>query len=249
MSPLRLPQVAFDPEAPFPDPCTALREPDGLLAMGGDLSPARLLNAYRHGIFPWFSDGQPILWWSPDPRVVFDTAALGLTSRMKRQLRQVQWSVRADTCFEAVIDACSRSPRPGQSGTWITRDMRDAYIRMHGMGYAHSIEVLADGALVGGLYGLAIGRMFFAESMVSLASGGSKVALAALGHRLAAWGWPLIDAQVENAHLSSLGARLGERDWFLTATRHQVGLPATVGPWTDPFGTLHASDLAPRISG
>ena len=245
MTPLRIPQVPFDPDAPFPDPRTALRNPDGLLAMGGDLCTERLLNAYRHGIFPWFSDGQPILWWSPDPRVVFDTAAIRLGSRMRRQLRRDAWSIRADTCFEAVISACARAPRPGQAGTWITRDMQEAYVALHCLGHAHSVEVFAQDELVGGLYGLAIGRMFFAESMVSLMPGGSKVALAALAYRLASWGWPLIDAQVENDHLMSLGARRMSRDGFLEAVQRQTTQPSAIGPWTVPFGVLHASHLAP----
>lgn len=244
VSPLRLPQVPFDPQAPFPDPSTALREPDGLLAMGGDLSPARLLNAYRHGIFPWFSDGQPILWWSPDPRMVFDTDRVHLSSRFRRGLRRIPWRVRADTAFEQVIDACAKAPRPGQRGTWITPGMRDAYVALHRLGHAHSIEVFDGAVLVGGLYGVAIGRMFFAESMVSLASGGSKVALAGLAHRLHGWGHPLIDAQVENDHLLRLGARSMPRDAFLDAVRALVSEGGPVDTWTGAFGDWPACALA-----
>lgn len=244
MAPLRLPQVPFDPSAPFPDARTALREPDGLLAMGGDLSPARLLNAYSHGIFPWFSDGQPPLWWSPDPRMVFDTSGVRLSSRFRRGLRSSVWSVRADTRFEAVIDACARTPRPGQRGTWITGSMREAYAELHRLGHAHSIEVFDGDVLVGGLYGVAIGRMFFAESMVSLVSGGSKVALVALARHLCNRGWPLIDAQVENDHLLTLGARAMPRDAFLASVHRLVHLEGSAGSWTESFGEFAAARLS-----
>ena len=136
---LRLHRLPDDPNAPFPDAALALREPDGLLAVGGDLSPARLLNAYRSGVFPWYSDGQPILWWSPDPRMVFRTEGVHLSSRFRRQLRGSGWTLRADTAFDAVVSACAAAPRPGQSGTWITRDIATAYGRMHRLGHAHSV--------------------------------------------------------------------------------------------------------------
>ena len=246
MTALRLPQVPFDPSAPFPDPATALREQDGLLALGGDLSPTRLLNAYRHGIFPWFSDGQPILWWSPDPRMVFATNGVRLSSRFRRSLASSAWTVQADRRFDEVIDACADAPRPGQAGTWITAEMRDAYRRLHALGHAHSIEVLHGDRLVGGLYGVAIGRMFFAESMVSPASGGSKVALAALARTLDEWGWPWIDAQVENDHLLRMGGGLMPRTRFLAEVDRQVALPDTPGPWTGRMGRWPATHLARR---
>ncbi|RYG12435.1 MAG: leucyl/phenylalanyl-tRNA--protein transferase, partial [Burkholderiales bacterium] len=173
-----------DPDSPFPPADAALTQPDGLLAIGGDLSTSRLLNAYRHGIFPWYSEGQPILWWTPDPRMVFRTDAVVLTSRFRRRLRGSAWSVRADTAFEQVVAACANSPRPGQDGTWITQSMREAYQRLHLLGHAHSVEVFDGELLVGGLYGVAIGKMFFGESMYSGQSGGSKVAIAALARRL-----------------------------------------------------------------
>ncbi len=242
--PIRLPALPADPHAPFPDPRTALREPDGLLAMGGDLSPARLVNAYAHGIFPWYSDGQPLLWWSPDPRTVFRTDAVRLSSRFRRTLRRSDWVITADTAFEQVIDACARQPRPGQPGTWITDEMRAAYCRLHDLGHAHSIEVRAGSELVGGLYGVAIGRMFFGESMVSLASGGSKVALAAIAHRLHAWGWPLLDAQVANPHLLTLGATLCPRELFLAEISELTEQPEPAGAWLARFGDLPASELA-----
>ncbi|MGY1424748.1 leucyl/phenylalanyl-tRNA--protein transferase [Lysobacter sp. A289] len=242
--PIHLPRLATDPCSPFPDPRTALREPDGLLAMGGDLSPQRLLNAYAGGIFPWYSDGQPLLWWSPDPRTVFRTDAVHLSSRFRRSLRQSDWQVTADGAFDEVIRACARAPRPGQPGTWITAAMRQAYSELHRLGHAHSIEVRSGSELVGGLYGVSIGRMFFGESMVSLASGGSKVALAALAARLHQWRWPLFDAQVENPHLLSLGGMSWPRERFLTQVRLLVSRPVAATSWTQRFGTLHARELA-----
>ena len=242
--PIRLPQLPVDPGAPFPDPRTALREPDGLLAMGGDLSPARLLNAYVHGIFPWYSEGQPLLWWSPDPRTVFRTDSVRLSSRFRRSLRRCNWVVTADTAFAQVIDACAGQPRPGQPGTWITSDMRDAYEEMHRLGHAHSVEVRDGTDLVGGLYGVAIGRMFFGESMVSLASGGSKVALAALARRLHAWGWPLLDAQVESPHLLGLGAESWPRQRFLGVVDGLTSQFEPAGRWTSRVGEMPAAGLA-----
>lgn len=242
--PIRLPKLPTDPRAPFPDPRTALREPDGLLAMGGDLSSDRLLNAYAHGIFPWYSDGQPLLWWSPDPRTVFRTDGVRLSSRFRRTLRRCDWVVTADTAFAQVIDACARHPRPGQPGTWITDDMRGAYCELHRLGHAHSVEVRSGAELVGGLYGVAIGRMFFGESMVSLSSGGSKVALAALARRLHAWGWPLLDAQVGNPHLQALGAEPWPRQEFLAAVHELTRQPAVPGDWSARFGESPAADLA-----
>lgn len=236
------------PDAPFPPAETALRDPDGLLAIGGDLSPVRLLNAYAAGVFPWFSEGQPLLWWSPDPRMVFRTDGVHLSARFRRTLRASRWTVRADTCFDAVIAACAASPRPGQDGTWITDGMRDAYAALHRLGHAHSVEVFDGEQLVGGIYGVAIGRMFFGESMFSAASGGSKVALAALAHRLAQWGWPLIDAQVENDHLLSMGAEHWPRERFLALVREQVRMDAAVGSWTTGFGEMAAAVLANQES-
>ncbi len=231
-------------DAPFPPAELALRQPDGLLAVGGDLSPARLLNAYRGGIFPWFSEGQPLLWWSPDPRMVFRTDRLHLASRFRRSLRGSAWQVRADTAFDAVVAECAGRPRPGQDGTWITPRMQEAYGALHRAGYAHSIEVFDGVRLVGGLYGVAIGRMFFGESMFSADSGGSKVAIAALATTLHAWGWPLIDAQVENPHLLSLGAERWPRPVFLEQVRNLVAIPEPAASWTTRFGELPARRLA-----
>ena len=237
-------RLADAPDAPFPPAETALRQPDGLLAVGGDLSPVRLLNAYAGGVFPWFSDGQPLLWWSPDPRMVFRTEGVHLSGRFRRSLRGSDWVVRADTCFAEVIAACAGSPRPGQDGTWITSQMQAAYIDLHALGYAHSVEVFSADRLVGGIYGVAIGRMFFGESMFSAVSGGSKVALAGLAHRLRQWGWPLIDAQVENDHLLRMGAEHWPRARFLQVVRDQVSAGQAPGTWTQAFGTLDAAALA-----
>jgi leucyl/phenylalanyl-tRNA--protein transferase len=241
--------LSIDPEAPFPPAETALRQPDGLLAIGGDLAPQRLLNAYRHGIFPWYSEGQPILWWTPDPRMVFRSGGVRLSSRFRRDLRRSTWQVRADTAFAGVMAACAETPRRGQDGTWITDAMQSAYLELHRLGHAHSMEVFDQGRLVGGLYGVAIGRMFFGESMYSGESGGSKVALAALAHRLSGWGWPLIDAQVENPHLLSLGAESWPRADFLARVAELTGFTGTVGSWTAPFGALEASALAETGAG
>ncbi len=232
-----------DPLAPFPPVEQALRDPDGLLAIGGDLSPARLLNAYAHGIFPWFSRGQPILWWSPDPRMTFDTASFRLSSRLRRDLRRSAWTVRADTAFDAVVAACAQTPRPGQDGTWIVPAMRRAYGELHRLGHAHSVEVWEGDALAGGIYGVGIGRMFFGESMFSARSGGSKVALAALAGFLHEQGCPLIDAQVENPHLLSLGARHLPRAAFMAQVRGLVAQPALEGAWTPRFGERAAAGL------
>ena len=236
--------LSDDPDASFPPLELALRRPDGLLAVGGDLSPTRLLNAYRHGIFPWYSNGQPILWWSPDPRVVFRTEAFELSSRFRRSLRNSTWVLRADTAFGEVINACAQSPRDGQDGTWITPEMKAAYVELHRLGHSHSVEVFDGQRLVGGIYGVAIGRMFFGESMFSGESGGSKVALAGLARRLSEWGWPLIDAQLENPHLMSLGAvRMPRRD-FIAQVEWLTSQSAPAGDWTTRFGELAASSLA-----
>lgn len=244
MSPLRLAWLGDGAGAPFPDPSTALREPDGLLAAGGDLHPTRLLNAYRQGIFPWFSEGEPPLWWSPDPRMVFRTDAVATSRRFRRSMRGCDWTITADTAFADVVRECATIPRRGQRGTWITAAMQSAYVDLHALGHAHSVEVWAGRELVGGIYGVAIGRMFFGESMFSRRTDGSKVAIAALAHRLAQWEWPLIDAQVENPHLVRLGAERWSRADFLEATSVLVQRPGREGPWSDAFGPLCAAELA-----
>jgi leucyl/phenylalanyl-tRNA--protein transferase len=240
---MHLPVLDADPCSPFPPAEAALRNPNGLLAVGGDLSPARLLRAYRHGIFPWFSRGDPILWWCPDPRMVFRTGAVHLSSRFRRTLRACGWALRADTRFDEVLDACAHAPRAGQRGTWITPSMRAAYRELHRLGHAHSVEVFDGDRMVGGVYGVAVGRMFFGESMFSAESGGSKAALAGLARRLHAWGWPLIDAQVENPHLLRLGAEAWPRAEFLAQVHRLAREAAETAPWTARFGTLPAREL------
>ena len=243
---LRIPQLPADPDAPFPPLEQALADPDGLLAFGGDLSPTRFLNAYRGGIFPWFSEGEPILWWSPSRRAVFRTDGVRLPSRLRRKLRGSGWVVRADTAFAQVVAGCA-APRAGQSGgTWITADMQAAYNALHALGHAHSIEVFDGARLVGGIYGVAVGRMFFGESMFSAESGGSKVALAGLARILSDWGWPLIDAQLDNPHLRRLGAESWPRARFLAQSGLQVAAPGREGRWSTAFGVLEAAELGAR---
>ncbi|HVT33884.1 MAG TPA: leucyl/phenylalanyl-tRNA--protein transferase [Rhodanobacteraceae bacterium] len=235
----------LDPEKPdaFPPVGTALREPDGLLAGGGDLSPERLLAAYRRGIFPWYSRGQPILWWSPDPRTVFGTDRMHVPRRLARWLRTCEWTIRADTAFETVVHACA-APRPGQPGTWIDSAMRAAYLRLHALGHAHSVEAWDADTLVGGIYGVAIGRMFFGESMFSAADNGSKVALLALARALRGWDYPLLDAQVASPHLFTLGAIEIARGDFCARVGELARLAGVEGDWRAAFPPIEPSDLA-----
>jgi leucyl/phenylalanyl-tRNA--protein transferase len=205
---------AGDPPEAFPPVERALEDPPGLLAAGGDLAPARLLAAYRRGIFPWYSPGQPVLWWSPDPREVLPLSALHVSRSLARTLRRAQFSLAVDTDFAGVIDACA-APRARSPGTWITPEMRAAYLRLHALGTAHSIEVRRGTQLVGGVYGVAIGRAFSGESMFSRVSDASKVALVALADWCRAHGHELIDCQLPSAHLRSLGSRPMPRSEFL----------------------------------
>jgi len=191
---------------PFPPLSRALRDPNGLLAAGGDLSTARLIDAYRRGIFPWYSADQPLLWWSPDPRMVLVPAEVKISRSLGKRLHKLDYEVRVDSAFVSVMRACA-APRNGQEGTWITRDMIAAYSELHRRGLAHSVETWIDGELVGGLYGVALGRMFYGESMFTRATDASKIALAHLARQLARWEFGLIDCQMQTAHLASLGAR------------------------------------------
>lgn len=202
--------------ADFPPAERALADPDGLLAIGGDLDPARILNAYRRGIFPWYGEGQPILWWSPDPRCVIYPRHFRLHRSLAKTLRNRGFHMTCDHAFADVIHACA-APRGGVRDTWITRDVNQAYQRLHEMGYAHSIECWHDDRLVGGLYGLAIGRVFFGESMFSRVSDASKAALAWLCAQLAGAGFGLIDCQIDSAHLRRLGAELIPRQDFIAS--------------------------------
>jgi leucyl/phenylalanyl-tRNA---protein transferase len=227
----------------FPSPDRALRVPNGLLAAGGELSADWLLHAYRRGIFPWYSEGQPILWWSPDPRMVFATDGVHVPARLRRWLRQCDWLVRADAAFTEVVDACA-APRAGQGGTWITPAMRAAYVDLRKLGHAHSIEVYDGEKLVGGIYGIAIGCMFFGESMFSRQTHASKVALIALARCLQAWGFPLLDAQVSSAHLQTLGGFEMPRRDFVAQVTHLCAQSGLDGRWERHWPPLVACNLA-----
>ncbi|WP_430390266.1 leucyl/phenylalanyl-tRNA--protein transferase [Dyella sp. 20L07] len=233
---IRLPLLDATKPEHFPDPRKALDEPNGLLAFGGDLSPRRLLAAYAQGIFPWFNEDEPLLWWSPDPRCVFHTASLRVNRSLRRRLAQVSWRITVDHAFQSVVEACA-APRPGQAGTWIVPAMIDAYTRLYELGHAHSVEVWDGDRLVGGIYGIAVGRLFCGESMFSRESGGSHTALVALGQLLQRWDFPLIDAQVTNAHLLQLGAMEYPRAQFLRMVAQLTHLPGQPGNWA-PFTEL-----------
>jgi len=204
----------------------------GLLAVGADLSPARILNAYRHGIFPWGTVERQPLWYSPDPRMVLFPEEFRLTRSLRKTLRARQYEVRFDSDFAAVIGACAATPRPGQDGTWISRDMMDAYMRLHELGWAHSVEVYVEGNLTGGLYGLGIGRMFYGESMFSRRSNASKIAFAHLVRYLLAHDFGMVDCQMRTEHLASLGAREIPRDDFLARLQPLIRPEQRRGRWT-----------------
>lgn len=220
----------LDARDPFPPVTRALTEPNGLLAAGADLSPERLLAAYRSGIFPWYSDEQPLLWWSPDPRMVLDPAEFRIARSLKKRLQRRDYSVQSDSAFEQVMRGCA-APRAGQGGTWITDDMLAAYGTLHRLGHAHSIETWIDGKLAGGLYGVAIGRMFYGESMFTRATDASKLALAHLVRQLQRWGFELIDCQMETPHLARFGARKIPRAAFMRKLAELVNYPASPGKW------------------
>ena len=192
-------------DAPFPPVELALRDPDGLLAFGGSLSVHRLLHAYRQGIFPWYSEGQPIMWWSPDPRAVLFPDELKISRSLRKTLKKEPYHVTLDTAFAEVMDACA-DPRDDNPGTWITDEMKDAYYDLHQQGHAHSVEAWQDRELVGGLYGVAIGKVFFGESMFTRRTDASKIAFVHLVQQLKRWGYAVIDCQVHSGHLASLGA-------------------------------------------
>ncbi len=215
----------------FPPLATALSEPNGLLAVGGDLAPERLLAAYRRGIFPWYSPGEPILWWSPDPRMVLFPAEFKVSRSLGRTLRRGGYEVRLDTAFARVIAACAQTPRRGQHGTWIVPEMQAAYRRLHELGLAHSVETWVDGVLVGGLYGIALGRMFYGESMFSWRSDASKIAVAHLARYLERLGFGMVDCQMHTTHLASLGAREIPRDDFIARLDALVAAGPAPGPW------------------
>ena len=226
-----------DDTTPFPEVTEALRQPDGLLAVGGCLSSRRLLNAYRHGIFPWYSDGEPILWWSPDPRLVLFPERMRISRSLRKTLRRGVFRVTTDAAFRQVMQACAE-PRSDGAGTWITGEMIEAYVELHARGYAHSVEAWCGERLVGGVYGVALGQVFFGESMFSRMTDASKVALAHLVDRLLAWGYRLVDCQVRTDHLLSLGAEEIPRARFAELLRQWCDLPSTADAW-------HAPELVP----
>ncbi|MTI14404.1 leucyl/phenylalanyl-tRNA--protein transferase [Sansalvadorimonas verongulae] len=209
----------------FPPVEQALKDPDGLLCAGGNLRPTTLLQAYSHGIFPWYSDGQPLLWWSPDPRMVLTPQTLHVSRSMKRFLRKMQWTVTADKAFPQVIEACSAIPRDDQDGTWITEEMMQAYINLYYLGFTHSIEVWDEkGKLIGGLYGVAMGRVFFGESMFSFETNASKTALVSL---MNSGCYDLVDCQMHTAHLETMGGQIQPRSVFLIAMQTLIKRPTS----------------------
>ncbi len=223
-----IPFLDFDD--PFPPVEFALREPNGLLAAGADLSPERLVEAYARGIFPWFGEDDPLLWWSPDPRMVLHVSELRVSRSLRRTIRSGRFRVTLDRAFEAVMAGCA-APRAGQDGTWITAEMTEAYSRLADLGYAHSVETWLGDELVGGLYGVGVGRMFFGESMFARTTDASKVAFAALVRQLERWSMPMLDCQMSTPHLASLGAREIRRAEFLAQVSQLVRRPPMPSPW------------------
>lgn len=233
---------ADDPPDAFPPVDAALREPDGLLAAGGDLSSERLLIAYRHGIFPWYDQGQPLLWWSPESRCVFKPGDFHLSRRLRRSLKHATTEVRINTDFGAVIRACA-APRGAEQGTWITAEMMVAYERLHREGWAHSIEVWCQESLLGGLYGIAIGRAFFGESMFSRSSDASKIALFALSRMMDSSVLGIVDCQLVSRHLISLGATIIPRREFTTTLDSLCSPPIAIENW--PNAPISVPELLP----
>ncbi|HEX9050616.1 MAG TPA: leucyl/phenylalanyl-tRNA--protein transferase [Anaeromyxobacter sp.] len=228
-----MPVFRLGRDVSFPDPARA--EPDGLLAVGGDLRPERLLSAYALGIFPWFDASSPILWWSPDPRLVLEPERLHVSRSLQRTIRRGRYRVTADAAFERVIRRCAARARPGQRGTWITRDMVEAYVRLHRLGFAHSFEAWEGDALAGGLYGVSLGAAFFGESMFADRPDASKVAFVRSVEWLSGRGVRLVDAQVRTEHLVSLGAHEIARPEFLARLAAALEAPTLRGTWSlDP---------------
>jgi leucyl/phenylalanyl-tRNA--protein transferase len=237
--------TADDPPEVFPDPSTistALGHPDGLIAMGGDLSPQRLIYAYEHGIFPWFNDDQPVLWWSPDPRAVIRVDEFHMSRSLLRELKNNAWSYTVNNCFPAVIDNCAKNR--GEHGTWITPEMEHAYNQLHEMGYAHSVESWQDGKLAGGIYGVCLGHIFFGESMFSTAPNGSKVAISALIALARHRGISMIDCQMSSTHLETLGMTEISREQFLLELADNEPLMLDPGDFgKTPESAANLSDL------
>jgi leucyl/phenylalanyl-tRNA--protein transferase len=233
MSPIRWISPAEAPDA-FPPADEALEEPNGLVAAGGDLSPERLLLAYPRGIFPWYEAGQPILWWSPDPRAVLWPSRLRVSRSLGKIVTQRRFGLSSDAAFDEVLEGCA-APRSSASGTWITAQMASAYSELHRLGWAHSFEAWQDGRLVGGLYGVAIGRVFFGESMFARISNASKAAFVTAVRYLEQRGYALIDCQIASAHMSSLGATALRRRLFLDYLRDFCGAEVRPGGWREDF--------------
>ncbi len=213
----------------FPDP--ALAAEGGLLAVGGDLRPERLVLAYRNGIFPWYSEGRPILWWSPSPRLLLLPEELHVGRSLRKTMRRAPYRISLDEAFERVIEACASTPRSDQDGTWITDEMQAAYVELHARGVAHSVEAWDGDRLVGGLYGLAIGTAFFGESMFAMRPDASKIAFVTLVTQLTEWGIEMVDSQVHTAHLERFGARHWSRERYLAALANALDVPTRCGPW------------------
>ncbi len=229
-----------DPPESFPPVTAALTEPDGLLAAGGDLCTKRLLYAYTHGIFPWYDEGQPLLWWSPDPRCIFMPGDYHVSRRLRRRLRRSTAEIRINTAFSEVIHECA-APRRSEQGTWITPAMINAFIELHQAGWGHSIEIWQSGKLAGGLYGLVIGKTFFGESMFSLATDASKMALLYVANQLKTGAIELLDCQVVSSHLTSLGARVVPRSEFVTRLSSACDTSESYKNWPD--GPIPCSEL------
>lgn len=241
MSGILIPQLGPEPDAPFPDPA-ACRHPDGLVAWGGDLSQTRLLNAYRLGIFPWYEHGSPILWWSPEPRAVMIPGGWHLPRRLARTLRQGDFRIRLDQAFDKVVAACA-APRRDQNGTWITPAMQSAYLALHRAGHAHSLEVRStEGELIGGLYGVALGKLFFAESKFHRRRDASKIALAVLMRCLETWDFLLADCQIWNPHLETMGVRLLDGTDFRAVVTEGIRREDLTGPWSERLGQVNLSE-------
>ena len=234
---------------PLPTPDSA--DARGLVAVGGDLEPERLLDAYRRGIFPWYEDGLPILWHSPDPRFVLPVKELEVNRSLRKTIRRARYEIRLDTAFSRVVKACSVVPRPGQDGTWITVEMIRAYERLYALGWAHSAEAWLDDELVGGLYGVSIGGVFCGESMFASEPDASKVAFVHLVRQLERWGIELVDCQVATEHLARFGARDWPRAKFLGVLRELVERPTSKGPWRfdEDFDPLATSSTGATLDG
>lgn len=242
-----MPVFRLDQRLVFPP--VHLAEPSGLLAVGGDLSPERLLLAYSEGIFPWYGENLPILWHSPDPRMVLRAPELVVQRSLRKAIRKRPYELRLDSAFDRVIRQCGAVPRPGQDGTWITDDIEEGYDRLFELGYAHSAEAWLGDELVGGLYGVSLGGAFFGESMFALAPDASKIAFVALVRQLAAWDIPLVDAQVHTEHLERFGATLIPRSEYLRALREELDKPTRRGRWTWEIDPTDAATLVGAASG